>query len=345
MSVNVNGETVHNSHGGGIYALNTAVYLRNLEIRRNAAPVNGGGIYCSNSSELRGENLYFFKNLASQGGGMYIGGGSPKFKSLIISENESGIGAGVSSAGASPHFINTVIHSNLGSPHDGYGAGMQIEGGGPVITNSTIIGNFGGKAAGIFIYTSSKLVINNSIVWNNMAAEYDWNTWWFTNVSVENIINWGSTPITYNNSLVEGMDLTSVGGLDATSEDFDPMWISPPAYAYWGGIGSFTLLEGSPCIDKGNKELYLDACGDYFDGWENEYTLTPPPYTISGDSYDDFFGAWYPRDQYSGKKALRIAGEGINIGAFEEVIGVTEPVDSVIRYVTPEGSGLKDGTS
>ncbi|MCD7973285.1 MAG: right-handed parallel beta-helix repeat-containing protein [Candidatus Azobacteroides sp.] len=311
----VNGIEINNLFGGGIYAHTSQVSLRNLEIRRNAAPQVRGGLYCNNSPELRGYNLYFFKNFASQGGGLYVKG-SPKFKNIIVSENEAGIGAGISNSGSDPvtepHYINALIHSNLGSYNNGFGAGMQNERASPVITNSTIIGNYGGiGSAGIYNYQYSYPVINNSIIWNNRTAD------WYGNVEVNNVGYGWDSGATYNYSLLQGENLTETGGLDATSSTFDPMFIFPPAYAHNGGIGSFTLELASPCVNAGSNELYIEACGDEFLGWEKEYTLTPPPYTPWYDSFYDFFGAWYPRDMYSGKEALRLGGERINIGAFE----------------------------
>lgn len=319
--VTVNGKTISSQHGGGIYADNSAATIRNLEIRRNAAYVNGGGLYCINSPDFRGYNLYFFKNFASQGGGIFVNDHS-RFKNVILSENEAGIGAGISNSGkimyepyyhnvqAKPHYVNVVVHSNYGSPHNGLGAGIQNERASPTLTNVTIIGNFGGKHAGMYNYYDCNPVVNNSIIWNNMA----------TDGNVENVFNSNDCEgceIIYNNSLVQGKDLTASNGLDASDPEFDPMFISPPAYAWYGGLGSFTLQPGSPCIGTGNSELYKAACGEDFNGWENEYTITPPPYTNWDDSSDDFFGAWYPKDIYSGKQAYRLQKNKINIGAFE----------------------------
>ena len=324
----VNGEDVPHYYGGGIYANKSAALLCNLEIRRNAASA-GGGIFCINSSELRGYNLYIFKNFASNGGGMLVAD-SPKFKNIIVMANEAGIGAGIcnswssSGSGTSPHYINMLLHSNLGSPTNGYGAGMQNEGAAPTITNSTIVGNFGGAengAAGILNYIYSNPVINNSIIWNNTIAEG-------LERIPKNIESYYEAPwtnsVTFNNSLVQGMDLTATGGLDATAPGFDPMFISPPDYAHLDlfgfesrPAGSFTLNMNSPCIDMGDNDLYKAACGDDFLGWENELALTPPPYTPAYEMFNDFFGAYYPTDAYSGKEALRLGGNNVNIGAFE----------------------------
>lgn len=321
--VTVNEHIVYNQNGGGIYAYQSAALICNLEIRRNAA-INGAGLCCIESDDFRGYNLYFFKNFASQGGGMYVNG-SPKFKNIILGENESGVGGGVSITGtwganpptSNPHFINTLIHSNLGSPHNGYGAGMQIENAAPIITNSSIIGNFGGIHAGVFAYTNSYPVINNTIIWNNCAA--DWNGW-YTNIREDNIGMFDSScQFIYNNSLVQGMNLSASGGLDASASGFDPGFIYPPGYVWNGGAGSFLLKMDSPCMNAGNNELYMTACGDDFLGWDKELALTAPPFTSDApQGFNDFFGTGYPSDNiYSGKEALRMGGDKINIGAFE----------------------------
>ncbi|MCD7971932.1 MAG: hypothetical protein LUG18_04580 [Candidatus Azobacteroides sp.] len=358
FSISVNGfPSVGNKQGGGIYAYNSKATLQNLEIRRNGA-YDGGGIFCLESPDLRGYNLYFFKNFAAQGGGMYVRN-SPKFKNIILSENESGVGAAISNVGTAteitePNYINIVIHSNYGSPHNGQGAGVHNQNASPVFTNATIVGNFGGlRAAGVYSSGSSYPVFNNSIIWNNKAAEGT--AWAWTNVRVFNVENLGGED-KYYNTLLQGADLTATGGLDATSPDFDPMFINPPGYSHYDGLGSFTLKEGSPCIDTGNQQLYIDACGSEFQDWDNEFTVTPPPFM---DASADFFGgcggcggeSWYPKDEYSGKILPRLGGEGINIGAFEEILLEPDPKPEpctepgIIRYVTKEGKGSKDGSS
>ena len=322
-SIPVNGESVLNRNGGGIYAHNSAVSLRNLEIRRNAA-FCGAGIYCYNSSDLRGYNLYLFKNFASQGGGLYVNG-SPKFKNVIIMANEGGIGAGVSNAGygtkSEPHYINVLIHGNLGSIGNGYGAGMQNEVSSPVLTNVTIVGNYGGSHPGIYNYYNCWPTVNNSIIWNNIATDM------WGNGYISNLQNDHDCVTTFNNSLLQGADLTGTGGLDATVSGFDPGFINPPGYGWNANtLGSFTLKPSSPCIDAGNSDLYKAACDDEFEGWDKEIALTPPPYTPFYDTFEDFFGAWYLKDVYSGKEALRLGGDKINIGAFEGTIVHTATV-------------------
>ncbi|MCD7971775.1 MAG: T9SS type A sorting domain-containing protein [Candidatus Azobacteroides sp.] len=314
-AVNVNGVNIYTHRGGGLYARASAATVRNLEIRGNAA-FEGGGMYCITSSELRGENLIFYKNIADQGGGMYVNH-SPKFKNIIFMENWSKVGGGVSvageveSSGTQPHFINALFHRNFVVWY-GYGAGMQVERASPVLTNATIIGNYGGSyGAGILNYYNAFPVLNNTIVWNNRAE----------NTNISNVVDYTEAcRATYNYSLLQGADLSATGGLDATVAGFDPMFISPPSDDRNGAAGSFTLQLESPCIDMGNPDLYLEACGSDFQGWENEYALTPPPYIQWHGGDGEYFGGWYPEDQYSGKKALRIAGKGINIGAFEEII-------------------------
>ncbi|MCL1942780.1 MAG: T9SS type A sorting domain-containing protein, partial [Candidatus Azobacteroides sp.] len=319
--INVNGASVASDKGGGIYADNANIKLKNIEIRNNAAPNIGGGLYCVKSSGLRGENLYFYKNFASNGGGIFVSDCSPNFKNIILAENQAGVGAGVSNSGglrnengnwisdiSSPHYTNVFIHSNIGSPVNGYGAGMQNERSSPVITNSTIAGNYGGiEAAGIYNYYNCNPIVNNSIIWNNSIAS-----------GIYNVKDDNDCVTTYNYSVLQGVDLSLSGGLNAAAPGFDPMFISPPGNVLLAPTGSFTLQTGSPCIGAGNPGLYMDALGDEFRGWDDEYALTPPPYTTWKENFTStFFGTWYPIDDYSGKPALRLYDNQISIGAFE----------------------------
>lgn len=131
-TITVNEKEVYNKSGGGIYATYSAVCLKNLEIRRNAAPGAGAGIYCDNSSDLREYNLYPFKNFGSTGGGICVTRCNPKFKNIIVLENEAGMGVGIATVGWSetptaPHFIN----ANLGTE---CGTDVHSEGVSPVLT-------------------------------------------------------------------------------------------------------------------------------------------------------------------------------------------------------------------
>lgn len=321
LSIMVNDIKISSNNGGGIYAVNSAVLLKNLEIRKNGGPNVGAGIYCSKSSDLRGENLFIYKNYASQGGGIFTGNCSPIFKNIVIANNQAGIGAGISNSGglryesgnwysdiSSPHYINALIHTNIGSPSNGYGAGMQNERSSPILTNVTIAGNYGGiAAAGIYNYYNCFPVINNSIIWNNVGTGY----------VIKNVQNDNDCYMTYNHSLLQNTDLSATGGLNATAQGFDPKFISAPSNILLGSIGSFTLQSGSPCIGAGDPNLYMNALGNEFQGWENEFALTPPPYSAWKATFDEtFFGAWYPTDQYSGIKGSRTHGNLIEIGAF-----------------------------
>jgi hypothetical protein len=265
---------------------------------------------------------------------MYVEG-SPKFKNIIMNQNEGGSGGAVSNRGYNtrPHYINMVVHNNLGDPENGQGAGIQNEwGASPIITNSTIIGNYGGQmAAGILNFNDCKPVIQNTIIWNNSIGDCDIN-----NVGKA---DYPSNPskITYQNSLVQDIDLSLEGGLDATETGFDPVFISSPECAFFSGwvaglTGSFTLQKSSPCVDAGDDALYLAALEE-FDGWKNERTLTPPPFS---EASGDFFGWWYAADNtYSSKEILRHGGASIDIGTFETSLHSSVVLEGW-RYGQPE---------
>ncbi|MCD7971931.1 MAG: T9SS type A sorting domain-containing protein [Candidatus Azobacteroides sp.] len=324
IMITVNGAGIGSINGGGIYAINTYARFSNLEIRKNGAPLNGGGMYCVDSPNLRGENLYFFKNFAGQGGGLYVND-HPKFKNVIFADNQAGVGAGISTViGRSgtvisqPSFTNALIHGNVGPTGTGIGGGMQNENAAPILTNVTIVGNSGGRyGAGIYNSYNSFPVLNNSVVWNNISSTGAPN--W--EIFVNNVEDAADSQTSYHYSYVQDMDLSSTGGINGTISGFDPKFINAPGN--WNlsqPVGSFTLQDDSPLMDAGSNELYIQALGDEFQGWDNEYALTPPPYTsFNGSNAESFFDAWYPTDKYSGKKALRLGNGRINIGAFEEI--------------------------
>jgi len=265
---------------------------------------------------------------------MFIGSCNPKFKNIILADNQAGVGAGVSNSGSNPHYTNVLIHSNIGSPINGHGAGMQNEVASPVLTNVTIVGNYGGiNAAGIYNYYNCFPVVNNSIIWNNRIGS-----------GICNVKDDYDCYTTYNHSLLQGADLSATGGLNANVSGFDPMFISPPGNVLLAPIGSFTLDESSPCIGAGDPLLYEAALGDEFQGWGNEIALTPPPYTTwKSDFVSSYFGTWYPKDDYSGVEALRLYNGNISIGAFEisDVGGFrsgSKPVDEESRMEREESN-------
>ena len=139
-SIIVNGQTIDNNRGAGIYLSNSSPTLKNLKIIHNEAFAYGGGIYAlgSNSNIT---NVLIQNNTAFEGGGIYLVA-SPNTLTLTnveISNNTATYGGGICNASCSLTLVNATIAGNDGY----YGGGLYNYMGTPAIRNSIIYGNIG----------------------------------------------------------------------------------------------------------------------------------------------------------------------------------------------------------
>ena len=137
-------EQCRNLDGGGIYCLNSTLSILNCRISGNTADGYGGGISCLGSSPTI-TNCTITGNLASRDGGGIYGDSSSQ-----------------------PAITNCTIEWNTA---DDYGGGICCEASSsPSITECTITGNMSGSGGGINCYDDSFPIISNCTITGNLAS-------------------------------------------------------------------------------------------------------------------------------------------------------------------------------
>ena len=209
--------------GGGMRNISSSPIMKNLLITENRADRNGGGMYNNNASPFL-SNVSIINN---NGGGMSNISSFPiLFNVSIINNTTLYTGGGIDNSNSSPTLINVLIDGNIAG--NGVGGIFNGEDSNPILINVTISKHFGG---GLLNYNSSPTIYNSIIMWNNGLGDYR------------------SSP-TYFHSLVQNVTTPDENGnLDGT---LDPLFVNTEE-------GDFRLSEKSPCIDAGNKEIYLST--------------------------------------------------------------------------------------
>ena len=212
----------------------------------NGNAVNGGGIYCYNSSPTL-SNLIIANNWASFGGGVAFNyESSPLLDNIIISGNYSdNFGGGIwNDNGASPVLKNVLIYNNTAPQNNGAGGGIYNWDSASNISleNVTVTGNIANQGSGVFIGNSANVNIINSIIWNNSGDG----------------INLSSGTILVSYSNIQG-GWEGEGNIDA-----DPLFCNAEN-------GDFSLFDSSPCIGTSENGSDIGAFGiGCFINMENE---------------------------------------------------------------------------
>jgi hypothetical protein len=127
-TMRVNGVSLDNRDGAGIYCQGASLALENLRVADNTAIRNGGGIYIDGASPVL-ENLRVEGNISENGGGIYFNGTSPVLRNLRVEGNiarGSGSGGGAYFTGAVNPSLDTVAFTGNVA---GYGGGVYYTGG------------------------------------------------------------------------------------------------------------------------------------------------------------------------------------------------------------------------
>ncbi len=209
--------------------------LTGFTITNGNSPVDGGGIYCSNSSPNL-ENLIIIDNITyHHGGGIGCENSNPNLQNVRIIDNYAGYaGGGIScESSSSPSLQKVIIIGN----NTGYaGGGISCENSNPNLENVTISDNSAGSYGGGVWSSGSSTSLVNSILWNDSPDEI--------------YISSGSVIVTYS-------DIQ--GGWEGTGNiDSDPLFVDPEN-------GDYHLTEDSPCIDAGDPNSPLDPDGTVTD--------------------------------------------------------------------------------
>ncbi|MEI6696584.1 MAG: LamG-like jellyroll fold domain-containing protein, partial [Bacteroidota bacterium] len=324
-SPNLDGLSVKNSYssyynGGGIIfeginysGTNTSV-VSNCYFSNNTAQLGSAVyviVYTDNSKCLAQFRNCLFESNTGNGGVNGNGQGaiylktensnnlvetSPVFTNCIIRGNTNSNGGGVclvSQGGLlSPKFFNCLITGNL-ARFGGAILAWKISGTfSPNFVNSTLSANTDTYyTGGIYIIgTSTPLVLNNCVVWNNKTGSY-------IGTAAANIRGSG---LTTTNSLVQGFNTggTNLNGITNMGNSNYPGFTTPidmSTAVLPITSGDFHLTDYAPVIDKGNT-AYLNL---------------PPTQFADLDGEE------------------RIQNGGLDLGAYEGGIPCISPVISV----------------
>ncbi|GEM_PF-1108985 len=273
-SVTVNGLSIDQDSGGGIYNRSTLIKINNCIFTGNSASDYGGAIYnfqsspnitkstlSGNTVNISGAAIYnysshteitdcvFAGNTAlNSAGAIFNQLSNPKIANCIFRANTANRAGAIFNNGSSPKIYNSLFVKNNALTAGG-GAifhhtvdGIKV----PMLTNCILYGNTGGVsgwAGGI--HSNDNISINNSVIWANEGGQTS-----------------GYTPM--KNSLVQGLSSTANGNLDATNINATQLFQNPNGAD--GILGTaddnFLLIAVSPLLEKGDNNLYTNTGGN-----------------------------------------------------------------------------------
>lgn len=295
----LNHTVIQGSKNSGLRITNTPPALTNCVIRNNISPRYGGGISanvsgnpfilqgCILSNNVTGPNLSGSQEV--YGGGIVVVGRASLIDCLVISnrtKGTTGYGGGVFARGHCT-MRNTRVVGNF--PEGGasqYGDGIYFDvetiGSGMLdMANCLVSGNgvpgtagAEGKAGGLWVYTGTALVRNCVIVDNAQYGIYQ-------SHGLTDLINTTVTRNQWHGVVSQNAAARMTNCIVFSNYDGGPQ-VSPSnlrvgysciqgGYSGEGNISftpslcpaTFSLLEGSPCIDAGHPGLeYRDGCVD-----------------------------------------------------------------------------------
>lgn len=219
-------------------------------------------------------------NPTGQGGGIYMGLGSPTLISCTFIYNSAVRGGAVSNPSYSSHNPSFIKCKFIGNTA-GVGGGMESQGGAPTLTNCIFSGNVSTSSGGGLNnmgYSNAKL-INCTLSANSAATNGGGilNAWATASVEVLNCILWNNSDSggsdesaqIHNVDGTVNVDYTCVkglsGGLGGIGNIGDnPMFVDADGADDVIGTedDDVHLLEDSPCIDAGHPAVeYQDVDG------------------------------------------------------------------------------------
>ena len=240
--------------GGGIYFDAGYHWLIECTIADNYAG-QGGGVYCTNGSEVSFTACRIDDNRASfYGGGIF---GDASFQVILwggsLERNLSGLaGAGIASFNTIMDLRGSILHAN----HTGTsgGAVYHIPGMPGEYLNIDHCTVYGNKADNGYqgIYALGYVDVSNSILWGNgldLRVDPNYSTLEYSDVGWANI--------------------SGTANISA-----DPLLWEPEQ-------GDFNLRPGSPCIDTGDPSSPLDPDGSITDMGAVTYSASYCPPTTT----------------------------------------------------------------
>ena len=249
----LNGSSVN---GGGIYCTNSSTAdFTDVNIRNNFASENGGGVYCY-YSQVTFDNAYIYSNnsLLSGGGIANTAGSTLTMQNSTINSNTAENGAGIYCGGSNMDLDNANIFNNDAS---NYGGGFYIYMGDGMTHNldsCVICDNTATQGSGFYIYVEMMPFAVNLV--NCIVCD---------EITEFSPYKYDSFSATYSN--VNG-GCEGEGNIDV-----------PPIFVDTAN-GNYRLQSSSDCIDAGNPD---PAFNDPEDPASPGNALSPAMGTIRAD--------------------------------------------------------------
>jgi CSLREA domain-containing protein len=217
--------TALDNNGGGIYASNIALTIRDSTISGNqnnkiGRATSGGGLYSVNGTTLTVERSTFSGNRANDGS---AGDGGAIFMHATT---------------GAVTLVNSTFSGNYAA-----GKGGAIYWDSPSLTarNLTITANqAAGVGGGIHRNTGTTFVLHNSIVYGNTAS---------AGADINGTVDTGTYTIVGNTAGTTGI----VDGVSGNKVGVNPLL--SPLGNYGGPTQTYKLLNGSPAMDAGTNAL------------------------------------------------------------------------------------------
>ena len=252
-----------------------------------------------------------------QGGGLYVEGTDPRLDNLIIKNNHStNFGGGICIKFDSSPLLDDIIIKN--NTADELGGGIYVDyNASPVMNNIEIVNNSALHGGGLFVFDSSQVIMNHSLIAQNFAislypnypnyptegyggieaigAAIILNGCTVSNnqgggiylnggsqLTMTNSIYWWNEPISLSEDSGQGenMLLASYSNIQYGWEGEGNIDLNPLFCSYESG--DYSLAENSPCIGSGedgsNIGKYEIGCGLRYNG---------PTWHVDNLSYPD----------------------------------------------------------
>ncbi|WP_164490064.1 LamG-like jellyroll fold domain-containing protein [Runella sp. SP2] len=205
--------------------------------------IRGGNATGSFSVSINGQSVN-----RSDGGGIYIFGGTTMLKNNTITKNQSSNGGGVYTRDSNITLESNTISENKSSNS---GGGAYIYNGTNTLVNNLVVGNSSRDGGGLHtFFGGGMLLVNNTFTGNSASSGGALRTF-STNVTLSNNILWDNSngtneimqiggAVSVNNSIVQG-GYAGNGNLNT-----EPLFVAPAS-------GDFRLQSQSCAINTGNN--------------------------------------------------------------------------------------------
>lgn len=189
-----NATHVVSAHGVDATAVLDGFTITGGKAEGNWPESNGGGMYIDGGSPTL-SNLVLSGNTAFYGGGLFNSGDLELTNAVFVANFANMYGAGMYNDDSSPTLMNITFKENTTF---NYGGGMYNVGSSPSLTNVTFSGNLAtifGEGAGMYNHSSSPKLTNVTFIGNTArdgkgGAIYNF---YLSSPEISNTIFWGNT--------------------------------------------------------------------------------------------------------------------------------------------------------